>query len=274
MAITTFVPQIWSARLLAHLDNALAARSFFNQDWAGEITDMGDTVRINQIGEVNIFEYSRNQDMAAPEQLNTAAQELVIDHADAFNFQIDDIDQVQSRTALMDSAMQRSAYALADKEDTYLFGLLAAGAAAGNKIASTAITSPEDAFALLVQLRTMLTKANVPNQGRVIGVPPEMVGLLLSDKRFAGSGGANAESNLQNGLIGRAAGFDIFESNTLPGNNTIIAGHSVAATYASQIVKTEAYRMEKRFADGLKGLSVYGAKVLVPEAIATAVVTF
>ena len=272
--ITSFIPQIWAARLLAHLDNALVARHFFNQDYEGEISDMGDRVRINQIGAVNIFPYVRNQDMTDPEQLSTAAQDLVITEADAFNFQVDDIDKVQMRADLMDSAMQRSAYALAAKEDTFLFNLLATDVDTGNKIAATTITSPDDAFALLTQLRTLLTKANVPNIGRVLGVTPEFVAVLLSDKqRFAGAGGTNAEGRLINGLVGRAVGFDIFEVNTLPGNNTLIAGHNLAATFASQIAKTEAFRMEKRFADGLKGLSVYGAKVIVPKAIATAVVT-
>lgn len=272
MSIATFIPQIWSARLLAHLDNALVAKNFFNTDYEGEITDQGDTVRINQIGDVNVFDYRRNQDMDAPEELGTGAQDLVIDQAKAFNFQIDDIDRVQMRTDLMDSAMERSAYKLADAEDTFLFNLLATYA--GNKIGPTTITSPEDMFSLLVQLRTILTKENVPTVGRKVGVPPEAVGYLLGDDRFTGTGGTFAEETLQTGLIGRALGFEIYEVNTLPGNNTITAGHSLASTFASQIVKTEAYRMEKRFADGLKGLSVYGAKVLVPEAIATAEVTF
>lgn len=270
--ITSFIPTVWSARLLQHLDNALVAKNFFNTDWEGEISDMGDTVRINQIGAVSIFDYVRNQDMTPPEQLNTAAQDLVIDQADAFNFQIDDIDRVQMRADLMDSAMERSGYALADKEDSFLFQMLANDA--GNKIGPTTVTNPEDMFSLLVQLRTLLTKQNVPTAGRRVGIPPEGVSYLLEDTRFTGTGGTLAEGTLQTGLIGRAVGFDIYEINTLPGNNTIIAGHQLSATFASQIVKTEAYRMEKRFADGLKGLSVYGAKVLIPEAIATAEVTF
>ena len=119
MAITTFIPTIWSARLLAHLDNALVAKNFYNTDYEGDISDMGDTVRINQIGDIAIFNYIRNTDMNPPETLATAAQDLVIDQGRAFNFQIDDVDRVQARTELMDSAMQRSAFALAEVEDAY-----------------------------------------------------------------------------------------------------------------------------------------------------------
>lgn len=273
MSILTFIPQIWSARLLRHLDNALIARNFFNQDYEGEIRDMGDTVRINQIGDVSIFDYVRNEDMTPPETLSTAAQDLVIDKANAFNFQIDDIDRVQMRTDLMDSAMQRSGYKMADKEDTFLFNKLATDTATANKIASTAITSGEDAYLLVVQLRTIMAKNNVPSEGRKLAVPPEFVAKILQDDRFVNTGSPQAETRLTSGFITRALGFDIYEVNTLPVGK-IIAGHSLAATYANQIVKTEAFRMEKRFADGLKGLNVYGAKVLVPNALATATVTF
>lgn len=273
MSIATFIPQIWSARLLAHLDNALVAKNFFNTDYEGEITDQGDTVRINQIGNISIFDYQRNTDMATPETLSTVAQDLIIDQAKAFNFMIDDIDSVQARSDLMDAAMQRSAYSLAEVEDTFLFNTLADAVPTANQV-TTAISSPEEMYELLVQLRTIMVKNNVPATGRVVAVPPEAVGLLLKDDRFVGTGGTNAEGTLLSGFVGRAAGFDIFEVNTVPGGNTIIAGHQLASTFASQIVKTEAYRAEKRFSDGLKGLSVYGSKVLVPEALTSATVTF
>ena len=192
MSIATFIPHLWSARLLAHLDNALVATNFFNRDYEGEIRDMGDTVRINQIGDVTIFDYVRNIDMAAPETLNTAAQDLVIDKANAFNFQIDDIDRVQMRTDLMDSAMQRSGYKLASKEDTYLFTKLVNDTAAANKIPTTGIASGDDAYSLVVQLRTILAENNVPAQGRRLAVPPEFVGYILHDDRFVNTGSASS----------------------------------------------------------------------------------
>ena len=272
MSITTFIPTIWSARLLIHLDNALRARNFYNRDYEGEITDQGSTVRINQIGNISVFPYERNTDMVAPDELQTVAQDLVIDQAVAFNFQIDNIDRVQARAELMDTAMARSAYALAEKEDAYLFKLLADNAPTGNKVTAT-IGSADELYELLVHLRTIMAKNNVPSLGRMLALPPEALALLLKDARFVGTGGTFAEDTLRAGFVGRAAGFDIFEVNTTPNNNTIIAGHSIASTFASQIVQTEAYRMEKRFADGLKGLSVYGAKVLMPEATAVAEIT-
>lgn len=274
MSIATFIPAIWEARLLQHLDNALIARNFFNQDYEGNIRDQGDTVRINQIGNISIFEYKRNQDMTPPETLATAAQDLVIDQAQAFNFQLDDLDRIQARAELMDSAMQRSAYSLAEIEDTFLFNILAAAVPTPNKTPNVTISDPAEMYELLVHLRTIMVKNNVPSAGRRVAVPPEAIALLLKDDRFVGTGGTNAEGTLQSGFVGRAAGFDIYEVNTTPGGNTIIAGHQLASTFAGQIAKTEAYRMEKRFADGLKGLSVYGAKNLIPEALASATIAF
>jgi hypothetical protein len=277
MAITTFIPQLWSARLLMHLDNALVAKNFFNNDYEGEIQDYGDTVKINQIGNVSIFNYIRNVDMTAPEELTTAAQELLIDQAKAFNFQVDDVDAAQMRAPLMDSAMNRAGVALAETEDAYLFGLLADSVSAGNQIGELLITKPDDAFSMLVKLREILTRANVPHAGRKVALSPEILSYILEDSRFTGTGGAFAEGTLLSGLVGRAMGFDVYEVNTLPAaddTQTVIAGHQLGATFASQIVKTEAYRMEKRFADGVKGLSVYGAKVLIPGAYASASVTF
>ena len=274
MSIATFIPTIWSARLLMHLDNALVAKNFFNTDYEGEITDAGNTVKINQIGNITISNYIRNTDMTPPEELNMVAQELLIDQAKSFNFQIDDIDRVQANADLMNAAMERSGYSLAEVEDTFLFNRIATTiftAAPGNYIPATAIVTPDDAFAMLVQLRTLLTKANVPAMGRNLAAAPEFVSMLLKDDRFTGTGGTFAEGTLLAGSIGRAMGFNIFEVNTTPGNNTIIAGHALGATRADQIVKTEAYRMEKRFADGLKGLHVYGAKVTIPTAFAVAV---
>jgi len=269
MSVATFIPTLWAARLIQHLDNALVARSFFNEDYSGEIRDMGDTVRINQIGNISISPYIRNQDMAPPEELATAAQDLVIDQAQAFNFQVDDVDYVQMRTSLMDAAMQRSAFSLAETEDTFLFGLLDAATPAANRIAAGA--SADELYEALVELRRIMSENNVPFAGRRAAMPPLAIARLLNDDRFVATGGTNAEGRLISGLVGRAASFDIYEVNTTP-NGAIIAGHPLASTFASQIVKTEAYRLERRFADGVKGLSVYGARVLVPTALAVATI--
>ena len=266
MSISSFIPTLWEARLLHHLDNVLVARKFFNQDYEGSIKNQGDTVRINQIGTPTLFDYVRNQDMPMPEDLETLPQDLVIDQVKGFNFQIDDIDKVQASAELMDAAMERAAYELSSEENSYLFGLLNAAAPSANRL-SKSPGSPEEMYDILVELRTIMVRNNVPAKGRAVALPPEAVGLILRDPRFVESGSDRAEWRLAAGSIGRAAGFDLYEVNNTPGGN-IIAGHPMSATFASQIVQTQAYRPERRFGDAMKGLSVYGAKVTRPSTVA------
>lgn len=279
MALTNFIPQVWSARLLEHLDNTHVFANLVNRDYAGEISEYGDTVKITGIGDVTIGDYTKNADMSAPQELTTEQQLLIINQAKTFNFQVDDIDAAQIRTGVMDAAMRRAAYGLGEAVDKHLSGLMKAGsitAGLGTTAAPIALTAA-NIYEYVVKMKVALDKANVPTAGRFIVLPPEAVGLILMDDRFSKTGGAMAEDVARNGWVARAAGFDIYESNNVPvasGKYSIIATTNQSTTFAEQIIKTEAYRMEKRFADAVKGLHVYGAKVLRPEAIAVLTATF
>ena len=274
MAITTFIPELWSARLLYALDNAHVATNLVNRNYEGVIANQGDTVHINSIGAVTVKDYTKNTNIADPEVLTTADQTLDIDQAKYFNFQVDDVDKAQISGDIIDTAMGRSAYALADVSDAFLLKTIANGAASANKIGAkatlTALTA-SNVYENIVKMRTLLDKANVPTTGRTIVVPPEVYALLLLDDRFAKSGSDSGQNALLNGMVGRVAGFDVFMSNNCVSGTdggsgstayfVITAQVASATTYAEQIIKTEAYRMEKRFADAVKGLHVYGAKV-------------
>ena len=280
MSIASFIPELWSARLLDHLRKNLVVANLFNRNYEGEISQMGDTVHINQLAEITIKDYTANVDIENPDQLSTTDIPLIIDQGDYYNFYLNDVDRAQARGDLMDNAMRSSAYGLADKLDAYLAGLLAGGTLVdgmGDDSAPLSINA-DTAYALLVKMKVALDKANVPTQGRYALMPPEFEGFMLLDQRFASAYGNNAENRLINGLVARAAGFDIYISNNV--KNTEGALYKVCAstvdqaTYANQLVRTEAYRREKGFDDGVKGLHVYGAKVLRPEAVAVATVNF
>ena len=275
MAVTTFIPELWNARLLYALDNAHVATNLVNRDYEGEIANQGDTVHINSIGAVNVKDYTKNTNIADPEVLTTSDQTLVIDQAKYFNFQVDDVDRVQAAGNLIDTAMGRAAYSLADISDAFLLKTIANGVATGNKIGAkndlVALTAA-NVYENIVKLRTKLDKANVPTQGRSLVVPPEVYALLLNDTtHFSLAMDATKNDVVINGLVGRIAGFDVYMSNNCVAGTdggsgsdayfVITAQVPTATTYAEQIIKTEAYRMEKRFADAVKGLHVYGAKV-------------
>ena len=283
MAVTNFIPELWSARLLNALDKSHVFANVVNRDYEGDIKKMGDTVHINTIGAVTIGTYTQNTDFTSgPETLATTDQTLTIDQAKYFNFQVDDIDAAQAAGDIMDKAMTRAAYGLADASDKYIAGILAGAADASNTVSTSAVAlTSSNVYENVVKMRTILDKANVPTAGRWLVIPPEMYALILLDDRFVKTGGEMAEGILRTGLVAQAAGFDIYLSNNCVSADvsskvtyTITGGVDSAATYAEQIVSTEAYRPEKRFADAVKGLHVYGAKVVDKAQIACLKATF
>lgn len=276
MSVATFIPKIWSARLLANLEKNHVALNLVNRDYEGEITNVGDTVKINNLGAITISDYVKGQDIPDAEELTTEELELKISQSKVFNFTVDDIDKVQAQGDLIDGAMANASYGLADVSDTYILATMAAGAA--TTLTSAKLTV-DNIYEQIVALRTALDKNSVPTAGRAVTIPPEAYALLLQDKRFVEGGGTNAEATARNGEVGQVAGFTVYESNNLPkdestGAISIIASVASATTYAEQIVKTETYRPEKRFADGVKGLHVYGAKVTNGKKLAVLPATF
>jgi N4-gp56 family major capsid protein len=277
MALDNFIPQIWSARLLASLKKTLvyAQTGIVNRDYEGEIKEKGNTVKINSIGAVTVSDHTKNTDISAPEALNDSDQVLVIERAKYFNFQVDDVDRAQQMPSVMDQAMQEAAFALGDAADQYVAGLYT-GAHTNNLIGSTAsptsVTSASAAYEQLVDLGVLLTQSNVPTSQRWAVVPPWFYGLLQKDDRFVKAGTAMTDQVLRNGQIGEAAGFRVLQSNNVPQTAgtkyRIIAGHPMAISFAEQINKVEAYRPERRFADAMKGLHLYGAKLVRNTAIA------
>ncbi len=275
MAIQNFIPTIWSARLLDHLDKRHVYLNLLNRDYEGEIRNFGDTVKINQLGDVTVKDYTPGKDIDVPEDLSGTDQTLTIDQAKYFNFAVDDVDNAQTNPKLMDKAMERAAYAMNDVVDAFAASLLAVNVHADNMIGTDEapiVPTAQTAYDYLVDLGVKLTEANVPMAGRWVVVPAFFHGLLLKDERFVGNGTDYNKAILEGGEVGAGAGFAIYVSNNVPNAEgakyKIIAGTEAAGSFAEQILKTEAYRPEKRFSDAVKGLHVYGAKVLQSKCIA------
>jgi hypothetical protein len=278
MSLNNFIPTVWSARLLAALDKSLVygQRGVANRDYEGEIRQQGDSVKINSIGDVTVKNYTKNTEIDNPETLVDSGQMLNITESKYFNFSIDDVDRAQINVNVMDEAMRRAAYKLRDTADQFLAAKYVEvptanciGDDTSPKVPS-ANTAGTAAYEYLVDLGVKLDEANIPSEGRFCVVPPWFHGLLLKDERFVKAGTAKSDSVLQNGMVGEAAGMMILKSNNVP--NTagtkykIIAGHPMALSYAEQIVKVKAYEVEKGFQDAVKGLHVYGAKLVRPYA--------
>lgn len=260
MAITTFIPKLWAARLLQAYEADLVFGRLLNRNYEGEIKQKGDTVHINTLNDITIKEYEANTEIAAPEQLTTVEQLLTIDHAAYYNFYVNDVDKVQAAGDLMNTAMTNAAHRLAEDAEEYIIGKMLAGAA-------TTVSAKEDLYSTIVNMKVALDQAKVPQAGRYLVVSPTVEGLLLLDDRFVKSGVEAGENRLQNGRVARAAGFDIYVSLSSQMANKLVASVTDAATFANQLTETVAYRPERGFSDAVKGLSVCGAKVTRPEAV-------
>lgn len=283
MSTRNFTPEIWSSVLLTELRNALiyGSPTVINRNYEGEVAEAGDTVRITSIGRPTIVDYVPGSKTLVPEALQTAQRTLIVDQAKAFAFEVDDVDARQQASTFMTESMGQAAYALADVVDRYLAGFYTAIPSAQNigsvTIDHTPTTSDEWAKVydnILIPLKVMLDKLNVAQLGRYVIFPAWLHGAILRDGRFIKADESADPSALRQGFVGRAAGFDILMSNNVPEpttNNFVVqAGVNTAITFVEQINKTEAYRPEAGFSDAIKGLALYGAKLIRPDSLVRA----
>ena len=271
MAVQFFQPEIWSARLLSSLKKATVYGGVCTREYEGDIRDSGDTVRITSISRPTIGTYTKGSTTVTPEQLTDAQRSLLINQVKYFAFEVDDVDyrQVADGGALMNEAAAEAAYGLADTADQYIAGLYGD---ITNTISTVSITDSTKAVDGVADLMVKLDEANVPKAGRYVIVPPWYHGLLVQSDILAPVDASGSSETLRNGLVGRLFGFDVLVSNNVPvitgDDYAVQAGVPGAIAFAEQIVKVEAYRPDDSFSDALKGLHVYGAKVIRPDAAA------
>jgi hypothetical protein len=280
MAVVNFVPDIWSARILTALSRNSVSAAVVNRDYEGDIKGGGDSVKITNFVDPTIGNYTAHTDITV-EDIDDATQSLLINQQKYFAFELDDLERAQSVNggAVMAEATKRAAYGLKNTLDSFLLTTLAAGASAAapdHQVAEATISTPADAYVALVNWGVLLDQADVPEEDRYAVISPAFHGLLLKDDRFVKAGDDISAATRLNGRVGEAAGFSIHKSNNLPAGpgvgagTSMIAGYRGACTLAEQIVSVEAARMEKRFADMVKGLHVYGAKVTRPTGLVVA----
>jgi N4-gp56 family major capsid protein len=277
MAISAFKPEVWSADLLVALEKSLVygAAGVVNRNYEGDIAQYGDTVHIVNLTDPTVGTYTAHTDITI-EAVTDADSTLVIDQSKYFAFEVDDIEKRQARGDVMGEQARKAAYSLRDIADQHLASKMATGVDAGNLIAESTLSSASDAYDKLVDLGVLLDESNVPSEGRWAVITPAFHGLLLKDSRFIAAGDATGAGVRTNGMVGSAAGFSLRKSNNAPdgpgagAGKLVIAGYSGAVTYAEQIAKVEAFSMEKRFNEAVKGLHLYGAKVVRPTGLAAA----
>ena len=265
MAISNFIPTVWSENLYTQLDKKYIAVNHCNREFEGDIKEKGCTVNIVGVGEVSVFDYTKDTDMSDPQVLSDVARSMVIDQAKAFNFQIDDIDRAQCTPKLMNEAMKVAASALANAADSYVFSLYSQA----TNIIKEDSTTTENIINHIIDARTKLFANNVSDASDiVIEVSPAVAAIILKAKIDLSTDNTDA---LETGCIGSIGGCKIFVSNNIASEDKTGATYykcfartKRAIAFASQLSEINAYRPEKRFADAVKGLHLFGAKVVYP----------
>jgi hypothetical protein len=292
-----FIPEIWSGKLIENFYDATVLAAISNTDYEGEIRQMGDTVNIRTTPEITIRSYTKGQTLVV-ENPDKPKIQLVIDKGEYFACVEDDVDKVQADINLMDTwskdASERMKIKIDQRVLTDLLPDIAStnkGATAGAKTASfnlgtnaAPLTVTKDGVGgttsvvdLIVDMGTVLDEANAPEAGRYLVIPAKMAGLIKkSELKDASLTGDNI-SVVRNGRLGMVDRFTIYVSHNLfvsSGKFSLIAGHKMGFTFASQMTEMETIRSESTFGDIVRGLQVYGYKVVKGEALSQAIVQF
>ena len=259
----TFIPEIWSGKLIEKFYAATVLSAICNTDYEGEIKNMGDVVHIRTKPTITIGDYQVNMDLVI-QRPSSNIVDFTIDYAKYFNLALDDVMELQADINLLSLWSDDAAEQLKIVIDTQTLGLIDPGATG----APLAIT-PLNIVDSIVDMGNVLDEQNIPETGRWLVIPPWVAALIKkSDLRNASISG-DGVSMTRNGRLGMIDRFTLYSSNLLPtaveGAATafrIFAGHPHGITFASQITKVETMRSERSFSQLLRGLQVYGFKVL------------
>lgn len=267
MAITNFIPTIWSAAVLQAFRAAQAIIPVLNRNYEGTIS-AGNTVKITGITTPSVQNYATNRTVNI-EALSDSSQSLVINQEKAIAFKVDDVDKAQAAGSF-DPVTTDAGAALAEDAESFILAQLKAG---GTSAGTAAVTTYSAAHGVLVTLRQAMSKAKIPMSNRYAVVSPEFASLLLSEtSKLTSANTAGTDAELRNGVLGQILGFTVIEHPLLTHTSNrpcAIAFHGPSVAFVSQIDKVESGRMEAAFSDYVRALQVYGAKILRPEAVQT-----
>lgn len=256
MAVDNFKPTLWEGALLANFHSVSIADVLATPP--AEVK--GNKVIFNRIAGGTLKDYEGKVEW---DQIATTPVEMIFDKKKYFAFALDDVDKVQLKADVLTATTKEHSAVLAETYDKDFFAALLGGTTMkiGSSGAKKKVT-PANAYDYIVDLGTMLSKKKVPKANRYVTVNADYLGLLSKDKRFT----ANPKV-LENGIVeGQVInGMQVMCSEELPAN-VILANHKSAIGAAKQLNEMEAMRLQSSFADGVRGLCVYGEKVLRDDA--------
>jgi len=307
-----FQAEIYSQKVLKFFRRASVVEDITNTDYAGEIENFGDTVRIMKEPTVSISAYTRGA-VVTPQDLADDEIQLTVDQAQAFAFKVDDIEERQSHVNFEALATSSGAFSLKRNYDKNVLQAMIDGA--GIKGASGSVETDsnlgtsgtphtmagsdagDEAVHIIALMARHLDQADVPEENRWFVAPPRFyetlykAGAKIAEVQVTG----DDQSPMRNGLLTaqKVMGFSLYKSNALrqsadattttdmvslsgvaTGENIVLAGHMSSTATANSIAKTEVIRDPDSFADVVRGLHVYGRKVIRPEGLVLGIVDY
>ena len=299
---TGFIPEIWSGKLVEKFYASTVLAAISNTDYEGEIKNQGDKVKIRTKPTITISDY-RADGLLSLQRPTGSVVELNIDNGKYFNTILDDVMDVQSDLNLLSMWSDDAAEQMKIVIDTAVLAGILGGAAAQNRgttagkisgninlgvttspLSTTAIAASGkvDILSVLLRMGQALDEQNIPETGRWVVLPTWAATLVKQSELRQAYLSGDGVSILRNGRLGMVDRFTLYTSNLLPtgtagglasGETAIYAGHAHGLTFASQVSKVETLRSEQTFGTILRGLQVYGYKVIDGTAIAQAIVT-
>ena len=292
-----FLPSVYSKKVLNFFRKASVVEAITNTDYAGEISAFGDSVKIIKEPVISVSDYTRNSDTTET-RLTDQELTLVVDSAKAFKFIVDDIETNMSHVNFKEVASSSAAYALKDAYDaaviaTMFSGVsssspdhvlgadnatdLGAGVYDGTGNIDLGISGETDPLDLMARMARLLDEQNVPEEGRwFVGSPDFYEVLSQSGSKLLSVDFNAGQGSIRNGLVssGKLRGFDMYKSNNIAATSNAagkcLGGHISSTATANTILSTEVLRDPTSFGDIVRGLHVYGAKVLRSEALVSA----
>ena len=293
-----FLPKVYSKKVLNFFRKSSVVEAITNTDYSGEISAFGDSVKIIKEPVITVYQYERGADITKT-ALTDQETSLVVDTANAFKFIVDDIETAMSHVNFKEVAASSAAYALRDAFDEGVIATMFAGVAASSPnhilgsdnatdLAAGTFdgtgnldigfgTDEHDPLDIMAYMARLLDEQDIPEEGRWFLAPPSFYEQLGQSSSKLMSVDFNAgQGSIRNGLVssGKLRGFDMYKSNNVAATSNaagkILGGHMSSTATAQTITSTEVIRDPDSFGDICRGLHVYGAKVLRPEAMVSA----
>tara|TARA_R110000751_G_scaffold43866_4_gene100855 strand:+ start:3419 stop:4285 length:867 start_codon:yes stop_codon:yes gene_type:complete len=262
-----FIPEVFSKKLQAKFYSQTVLSEITTNEYEGEISGMGNKVNIRTVPAITVADYSGSLSYA---DVTSGTIELDINKAKSYAFKVDDILKSQADIDYMNEAANDAAQNMKIAIETDVLGNIAAGSSLTDINATPANVTSANVLGQMIEAGQQLDENNIPEEDRFMIINPAVASVLKQSELRQAYLTGDSVSPLRNGFIGMVDRFKVYVSNNLSTTSGVTSGlygHPKAVAFASQMTNTETVRLESSFGDGVRGLSVYGYKVILPTAI-------